>query len=405
MRIAIHTQYYPPEMGAPQARLSDLAKWLVKRGHEVFILTAMPNYPLGKFYPGYGSFFRREEADGIHIIRTCIYPSNSIRPTSRLFNYFSFVFSSLVFGAVALPKVDYIFTETPPTFLGITGWLLAKLKRARWILNLSDLWLESVKDFGFLGEEDLVYRLLLRMSQLFYRKAWLVTGQSKEILTEIRRQVPSARLHHLSNGADPHFFHPEKREKKIRDCYLKAGEVGFVYAGLHGFFQGLDQILLAADRLKEDSVRFLFFGDGPEKEKLVKMTDRLRLANVDFYPPISHQQVPSIIASMDVALVPLKAAIHGSVPSKIYEAMASGTPVLLAANGEAKEIVQGSGAGVAVPPGNIEDLVRSIRDMASHTEVRRKMGEAGRRAAEKFYDRFEIAQEFETILLGREGWE
>jgi glycosyltransferase involved in cell wall biosynthesis len=107
---------------------------------------------------------------------------------------------------------------------------------------------------------------------------------------------------------------------------------------------------------------------------------------------------------MDVALVSLKAAIHGSVPSKIYEAMASGTPVLLAANGEAKEIVQRSGAGVAVPPGNVEELVRSIRKMASHTEWRRKMGEAGRRTAEKFYDRLEIAQEFETVLLGREGW-
>ncbi len=404
MRIAIHTQYYPPEIGAPQARLSDLARWLAKHGHEIYILTAMPNYPRGRIYAGYGGFFSREEEERIRIIRTYIYPTKRTSLTLRLLHYFSFVFSSLVIGATALPKVDYILSETPPIFLGITGWLLAKLKKARWILNLSDLWLESVKDFGFLREEKFPYQLLRRTSQFFYRKAWLVTGQSKEILAEIRRQVPSARLHHLSNGADPHSFHPKKREEKIRGRFLKVGEVGFVYAGLLGFFQGLDQILLAADRLKEESFRFLLFGDGPEKEKLVNMASRLGLANVDFHPPIVHQQVPSVIASMDVALVPLKGAIHGSVPSKIYEAMASGTPILLMANGEAREIVRGSGAGVAVAPGDIDELVRSIREMAFHPEGRREMGEAGRRTAEKFYDRFEIAQEFETVLLGREGW-
>jgi glycosyltransferase involved in cell wall biosynthesis len=403
MRIAIHTQYYPPETGAPQARLSDLAKWLAKHGHEVYILTAMPNYPRGRIHAGYGGFFHREEEEGIRIIRTYIYPTKSTSLTLRLFHYFSFVFSSFVIGSAALPEVDYILTETPPIFLGITGWLLAKLKKARWILNLSDLWLESVKDFGFLSEENFIYQLLRRTSQFLYRKAWLVTGQSKEILAEIRRQVPSARLHHLSNGVDPHAFIPEKREEKIRDRFLKAGEVGFVYAGLLGFFQGLDQVLLAADRLKEESFRFLLFGDGPEKEKLVNMASSLRLANVDFHPPISHQQVPSVIASMDVALVPLKGAIHGSVPSKIYEAMASGTPVLLMANGEAREIVRRSGAGVVVAPGDIDELVRSIREMAFHPEGRREMGEAGRRTAEEFYDRFEIAQEFETLLLGREG--
>ena len=243
MRIAIHTQYYPPEIGAPQARLSDLARWLAKHGHEIYILTAMPNYPRGRIYAGYGGFFSREEEERIRIIRTYIYPTKRTSLTLRLLHYFSFVFSSLVIGATALPKVDYILSETPPIFLGITGWLLAKLKKARWILNLSDLWLESVKDFGFLREEKFPYQLLRRTSQFFYRKAWLVTGQSKEILAEIpceSPELPPACLHHLSNGADPHSFHPKKREEKIRGRFLKVGEVGFVYAGLLGFFQGLD---------------------------------------------------------------------------------------------------------------------------------------------------------------------
>jgi colanic acid biosynthesis glycosyl transferase WcaI len=183
MRIAIHTQYYPPEMGAPQARLSSLARWLAGRGHEVFILTAMPSYPEGKIHPGYGGLFLREKKDGLTILRSAIYPSKSTRLLPRLLNYFSFLLSSFVVGLVALPRVDFLLTETPPPFLGLAGWVLARLKGARWIMNVSDLWLESVKDFGLLRERGLLYRLLRRMGRFLYRRdnrgrSWKRSGGS-----------------------------------------------------------------------------------------------------------------------------------------------------------------------------------------------------------------------------------
>jgi colanic acid biosynthesis glycosyl transferase WcaI len=403
MRIAIHTQYYPPEMGAPQARLSSLARWLAGRGHEVFILTAMPSYPEGKIHPGYGGLFLREKKDGLTILRSAIYPSKSTRLLPRLLNYFSFLLSSFVVGLVALPRVDFLLTETPPPFLGLAGWVLARLKGARWIMNVSDLWLESVKDFGLLRERGLLYRLLRRMGRFLYRRASLVTGQSREILEEIRRQFPAARLHHLSNGADSQSFHPGNKSREVRRRYLKDGEVAFVYAGLHGFFQGLDQILHAAGRLNGDPVRFLFFGDGAEKEKLRETARRLNLTNVDFYPPVAHQDVPSILASMDAAVVSLRGTIRGSVPSKIYEAMASEIPILLVADGEAEEIVTGAKAGLAVAPGDEEGLEGAIRAMAGNAGDRRRMGEQGRQAAERFYDRPRIAERFETALYALGG--
>jgi colanic acid biosynthesis glycosyl transferase WcaI len=403
MRIAIHTQYYPPEMGAPQARLSSLALWLAGRGHEVFILTAMPSYPEGKIHPGYGGLFRREKKDGLTILRSAIYPSKSTRLLPRLVNYLSFLFSSLAAGLLFLPRVDFLLTETPPSFLGLAGWVLARLKGARWIMNVSDLWLESVKDFGLLRERGLVYRLLRRMGRFLYRRASLVTGQSKEILEEIRRQSPGARLHHLSNGADSQSFHPGNKSAEVRRRYLKDGEVGFVYAGLHGFFQGLDQILQAAGRLNGDPVRFLFFGEGAEKKKLRETARRLNLMNVDFYPPVAHQDVPSILASMDAAVVSLRGSIRGSVPSKIYEAMASKIPILLVADGEAEEIVTGAKAGLAVAPGDEEGLAGAIRAMAGNTGDRRRMGEQGRQAAERFYDRSRIAEKFESSLYALGG--
>jgi colanic acid biosynthesis glycosyl transferase WcaI len=403
MRLVIHTQYYPPEMGAPQARLSDLAKRFVEHGHQVYVLTAMPNYPQGRIHSGYGGFFRREEQDGVSIIRTFIYPTKSVGVVRRLANYFSFFFSSLVLGTFLLPKVDFLITESPPLFLGISGWLLSRLKGARWILNVSDLWLESLRAFGVLREGNLINKLLNSMSHFLYRKAWLVTGQSKEIVAEIRRQVPSGQVYHLSNGVDVTSFHPKKRDEGIRQHYLRNGEVGFVYAGLHGFFQGLDQIIAAADRLREEPIRFLLFGDGPEKEAVVEMARDRQLTNVDFFAPVAKEHVASILASMDVAVIPLRKAIRGSVPSKIYEAMASNIAVLLVANGEAREIVEKTRAGIAVDPGDSDGLIRAIRELAFQPTECGRMGHAGRVAAENLYDRVKIAEKFEEVLLGTGG--
>jgi colanic acid biosynthesis glycosyl transferase WcaI len=401
MRLVIHTQYYPPEMGAPQARLSDLAKRLVERGHQVYVLTAMPNYPEGRIHSGYGGLLRREEQDGIPVIRTFIYPTKSTGAVRRLANYFSFVFSSLVIGAFLLPKADFILTESPPLFLGISGWILSRLKGARWILNVSDLWVESLRSFGVFRKGSLLDKLLTGMSLFLYRRAWLVTGQSEEIVSEMRRQVPGERVYHLSNGVDVSCFHPTKRDEAIRQRYLRDGEVGFVYAGLHGFFQGLDQIIVAADRLRDEPVRFLFFGEGSEKEALVRMARDRQLKNVDFHAPIAKDRVAEVLASMDVAVIPLKKEIRGSVPSKIYEAMASNMPILLVADGEARGIVEKAGAGIVVNPGDIEGLIQAVRMLASQPEDRTRMGRAGRVAAENVYSRIKIAETFEVFLMGK----
>jgi colanic acid biosynthesis glycosyl transferase WcaI len=399
MRIAIHTQYYPPEMGAPQARLSELAKYFATRGHEVHVLTAMPNYPQGKIFPGYGGLLCREGQDGISVIRTWIYPTKSPNLIKRLMSYLSFTISSFWGGIFALPRVDFLVTETPPLFLGITGWLLSKIKRARWVMNVSDLWPDSAKYVGMMSDQSLAYRALEGLANFLYRMAWLVTGQSREIVNEIQLRVPSLQVHHLSNGADTESFSPHKKTEEIRQRYLKNGETGFVYAGLHGLFQGLEQVLVAAGRLRERPLRFVLVGDGPEKERLVRKAQELDLPNVDFYPPIPHQEMPGVLASFDVAIIPLKSSIRGAVPSKIYEAMASGIPILLMANGEAGEIVRQTGAGVTAKPGRIDELIHLVNELAFHGERRKAMGKAGRLAAEIHYDRCKIAEKFEEVLL------
>ena len=400
MKIGILTQYYPPEMGAPQARLSHLAGEFARHGHEVVVLTAMPNYPLGRVYPGYGGIMRREKREGVSVIRSWIYPTQSVGLVRRLLNYFSFVASSTIVGSVALGKLDYLMTESPPLFLGIAGYLLALRTGARLIFNVSDLWPESAVRLGILGEGPSL-RAAEALERFCYRKAWLVTGQSAEILEDIHRRFPAVATYHLSNGVDTETFRPERRSVTARrDLLGDAGEGGClaVYAGLHGIAQGLGQILEAAALLRTNGLRVVLVGDGPEKETLVKRSRDLGLSSVKFLDPLAKEAMPELMASADVALVPLKVALPGAVPSKLYEAMGSGAPVILVAGGEAAAILRRSQGGIVVEPGDVAGLARALEKLAGDPALRESMAVQGRAAAVDLFDRKEIARRFMTHL-------
>jgi glycosyltransferase involved in cell wall biosynthesis len=403
MRIAIHSQYYPPEMGAPQARLSHLAGEFARRGHEVVVLTAFPNYPKGRVEPGYGGLFRREERDGISIIRTWIRPSQSVGLSARLKSYFSFVLSSLAVGWFTLGRLDVLITESPPLFLGIAGYLLAWRTGARWIFNVSDLWPESAVHLGAVSPGwglDAAYAL----ERFCYRRAWLVTGQSAEILENIHRRFPAVRTYHLSNGVDTQLFEPGLRDAKARRLLLDGAPEGAcvaLYAGLHGVAQGLDQILDAAAKLTDlPPVRFVFVGDGPEKHQLVQAARQRGLENVRFLEAVPRESMPALMASADLSLVPLKMSLPGAVPSKIYEAMGAGVPLVLIADGEAATLVRRSEAGMVVAPGDTAAVASAVRTLAGDPALRRRLGKAGREAALRDFDRRGIADRFIGYLEG-----
>ncbi len=398
MKLGILTQYYPPEIGAPQARLSELAREFVERGHEVFVLTGMPNYPGGRIYHGYGGIFRREERDGVSVLRAYIYPTKSLGMVRRLANYLSFVFSSLFVGTMALPRLDYLMTESPPLFLGITSYLLSRLKGARWIFNISDLWPESAVRLGLVGE-GWSLRAAYALEAFCYRKAWLVSGQSKEILEDIQRRFRHVPTYHLSNGVDTNLFRPEYRSPDVRHELAEGKSCVAIYAGLHGIAQGLDQILEAAACLQDlDDFRIIFVGDGPEKERLVNQARTMGLTNVRFLGPIPHEAVPGLLASADISLIPLKHRLPGAVPSKLYEAMGAGLPVVVVADGEAADTVREAQAGIVVSPGNVEALALVLRDLAKSAETRSRLGNRGRQAAVARFDRQAIVGAFINFL-------
>jgi colanic acid biosynthesis glycosyl transferase WcaI len=402
MRIVLLTQYFPPEVGAAQNRLSDLMRRVLQRGHEVTVLTAMPNYPSGRIHPGYGGLLRRETWEGMRIIRTFILTAERFGFVRRLASYFSFVLSSLVFGIVFLPRCQYLIVESPPLFLGISAYLLSRLKGARLIFNVSDLWPESAVSLNLLRAGSTAHRMGEYLEGFCYRKAWMVSGQSRGILENITGRFPQCRTWHLSNGVDVVRYGRNLRDEAFRKEFCPAGKTMVLYAGLHGLAQGLDQILDAAAAVGEDSgLVFVLVGDGPEKRMLEDRAGREKLTHVRFFSSRPAKEMPVLLASSDIILVPLKHDIPGAVPSKLYEAMASGVPVVLIVGGEAGNIVRTSGAGLVVEPGDIRGIVEAMRTLTAGPQDAVRCGENGRRAAEREFDRARIGERFVMELEAR----
>ena len=208
MKLLILTQYYPPETGAAQNRLHELAVRLKKLGVEVKVLTAMPNYPRMKVFDGYrGKCRDKEEIDGIQVHRSWIYVKTSKSIFHRLVNYFSFVITSFFAGWFRTGKADFILCESPPLFLGMSAYLLSRLKRAGMIFNVSDLWPESAEKLGLIRSKFLL-GMSKRLEECLYRKSVLVCGQTQGIVKNIADRFPDKRTYWLPNGADLAYYDP-----------------------------------------------------------------------------------------------------------------------------------------------------------------------------------------------------
>jgi len=403
VRVTILTQYYPPEIGAPQARLSELANALVRRGHDVTVLTAMPSYPVGKIYPGYGGLLRRERRDGTQVIRTAVFPTQRADFLGRLANYFSFACSAGIMGTFLLRRCEYLIVESPPLFLGLTGLWLSWRTRAAMVFNVSDLWPETAVRLGVVRAGSIGHRIAAWLEGLCYRHAAVVSGQTKTIVDSIAERFPECRTYHFSNGVNTSAFHPERRTAAARATLEgEGGEADAcvaLYAGLHGLAQGLDQVLEAAETLRTDpNLRMVLVGDGPAKEKLLQRAQARDLRNVRFLAPLPSGQVPPLVAAADILLVPLATHIPGATPSKLYEAMASGRPVVLVAAGEPAAFVREHRAGIVVAPGDGPGLVDALRTLSADPALRRELGANGRRTVEQLFDKGDIDKAFIEYL-------
>jgi glycosyltransferase involved in cell wall biosynthesis len=403
MRILFLTQFYPPESGAAQNRLSDMARRLSAAGHEVEVLTAMPNYPKGAVFHGYQHRAVLEERrDGVRVIRTWIFASPNSGFVHRLLTYFSFMVSSLIFGVRRVARPDVVAVELPPLFLGLSGYAISRLRRAKLVLNVSDLWPESAVAMGILRNRFLI-DLSTRLEEFLYRRSDLVTGQTEGIVQSVRSRFPKKRLGLITNGVALAAFHGPSRSEEVRKLRLEFGfgecfVVG--YAGLHGHAQGLETVLRAAQLLESvPEVIFAFVGEGPLKPDLIAFAGSAR--NVRFIEAQPSSRMREVLSTFDVAVIPLRrlALFRGALPSKMFEAMAAGLPLLVSIDGEARALVERSQAGIFVEPEDAQGLAQAILTLRRDPDRCRRMGENGRRHVAAHYDRASIAKQFEKLLL------
>ena len=403
IKILFITQYFPPEIGAPQNRLFELALRLQIKGMQISVLTAMPNYPEMRIKDSYkGKLFRFEEMYGLKVYRSYIFVKKTRSIFPRLLNYFSFVFSSFLTGLFKTKSYDFIFCESPPIFLGITAIILSKIKKAKLIFNVSDLWPESAEKLGLVTNKFLL-NITGELEEIIYKSSFLITGQTQGIVENISKRFPQKKIFWLKNGVDINSLNsvridPEWREKNnfnINDFLL-------IYAGILGYAQGLETIIYSAEKLKgHTGIKFIFFGDGPEKSKLVSLKNDLGLNNIYFNQPVSKKEIRQIIKSIDAAIIPLKKIelFKGAIPSKILEVLALGKPILLGVNGEARDLfIKSAHSGLYFEPENFEALTENILKLYNSRELLNELGKNGNIYIQNNFNSEKIAEDFLNLL-------
>jgi glycosyltransferase involved in cell wall biosynthesis len=404
MKILLLTQYFPPEVGAPQNRLFELAIRLQKKGAQVDVLTAMPNYPAMEIHPEFkGKIYLKEEMQGLKVFRSWIFVSKKKSIPFRLLNYFSFVFSSLFFGLFIKGKYDFLMVESPPLFLGITARLLAMQKRAKMIFNVSDLWPESAEKLGLVTNKRFLHWATI-LEEYLYRKSALITGQTQGIVRNIKTRFPQKEVYWLKNGVDMNFFDAAalKNSQWRQENGYQADQQLFLYAGILGHAQKLETILEAAALLKEYShIRFIMMGSGPEKDFLLSEKERLQLNNVDFIGVQPKSKMPEIVAAMNATVIPLRKLdlFLGAIPSKIFENLSMKKPIILGVDGEARELfIEDGKAGVFFEPENAQALADAVVKVASQPDLQRELGENGFRYVAENFERDKLASDFYEFL-------
>lgn len=403
-KILFLTQYYPPEIGAPQNRLSELAIRFARDGFEVSVLTAMPNYPLMEIMEGYKrKIFMKERSGNVIIFRAGIFVSKKRSVFIRLMNYFSFVLTSFFVGLIKVGKTDLIICESPPLFLGISAYGLKITKRARLLFNVSDLWPESAEKLGLIRNKTLL-SITRYLEEFIYKKSDLISGQTRGIVSDISRRNPGKRVFWLRNGVDPDLFNPDLSHKSLREEWnLNAEHFVAFYGGILGHAQGLEVILKAADLLRsEEKIRFVIAGTGPLESKLKELKESMKLSNVLFLPPYPKDKMQSVLASIDISIIPLKriSLFRGAIPSKIFETLAMRKPILLGVEGEAKELFIDTGkSGLSFIPEDDGDLAAKVKSLYGEKDLFSTAAENGYKYVRENFNRENIYREFLNFIL------
>jgi len=400
MRIAFLTHYFPPEIGAAQTRLHELAMRLAKNGDEVTVVTGFPNYPTGRIYPGYeGKRFLDEEMDGFRVLRTWVYAAPNAGFVKRILNHLSYAFSSVT-AARRLGRVDVFYVQSPPLFVGLAALMYRRVKRAPFVFNVSDIWPQSAIELGAL-RNPVAIRLAQMLERRIYHQAARITVPTAGIHRQLSaRGIPSEKLILLTNGVDVTAFQPaEPRRELAQQLGLDSASV-FLYAGTHGLSQGLDVILEAAKLTRNDRVLYVLVGEGADKDALVDKARGQAIGNVRFLPNQPKAMMPVLLNLAYASIISLRRldVFRSALPSKMFESMAVAKPLVAALWGEGAEMVETARCGLVVEPGDPRALRDAVEKLAADPELAKTLGRQGREYVVAHFDRDAIAERLRALL-------
>jgi len=364
LKILFLAHFYPPEMGGAAARLSGLARCMVKFGHAVTVVTGIPNYPGGRIYKGYRKrFVHKERLDGVSIFRTWVYFTPLKSSLHRIMNYISFMVFSIIVGIKLKKQFDIVIVSSPPLFIGLSGLFLSKIWHIPWIFDIRDIWPDIAVEAGEFNINASIVKIGRMITKLIYNTADHLTPVTISKCEKISGQgIEGNKITMISNGIDMNFINSRdsinwRKELGLENKYI------FIYAGLIGIAQGLDIIIDTANQLSElEQIHFLIVGDGIQKIQLVERTRQLELSNITFLGSQKRDKIPSLLRMADAAIIPLvNPAIRDAIPSKLMEAWGCKRPVILVASGESNRLVNKVSGGLTVEPGDLPSLLVAVK--------------------------------------------
>lgn len=394
MKIVYITQHFPPEIGAAQGRAYDMSSNLSTLGHELHMLTTFPNSMPTK------NFFKKERINDLTVYRSFRIKDTKKSSVRRLANYLSFMVSSC-FAGFFIKRPDIIYATSPQLFQGVTGYILSRIHRAKFVFEVRDLWVDFAELLGQFKNKRLL-NLARKLERFLYNKSdhiIVVTHGYKKRLIE--QGIPPEKITVVPNGVDPSKVTPLCQSINIKKQHSIEGKFLVLYAGNIGAAQGLGTILTAAEHLKDDpSIVFMFIGEGVEKQQLMDFAKSKQLTNVIFLDSKRKEELANYYRAADIGIVSLKKhpLFNITIPSKIFDYMSMSTPILIGVDGEARDIVEKHRAGYYFEPEDAKDFVRVLKHAQSQPDQLNKIRENVKQELLKSFNREIQAKDLSAAL-------
>jgi len=401
MRILFLSHYFPPEVNAPASRTYEHCRQWVQDGHDVTVVTCAPNHPRGTVYPGYKNrIYSSEQIEGIKVVRLWTYVTANEGFFKRSLNYVSYMVAVII-AAPFLASVDVVLSTSPQFFNGLAGYFVSRIKGAPWILEIRDLWPESILAVGAIHNKTII-RMLEYLEMFAYRKADRIVPVTDAFAHYMAKKgINREKIKVLKNGVDLGFYEVRSKDVAIQRELGIEGKFTASYFGTHGMAHHLETILEAAELLRQHKdIVFLMVGDGAERGRILKMRDERRLDNVIMLGQQAKARMPDFWALSDVSLVLLKKMdlFKTVIPSKMFESMAMKKPIILGVEGESRELLEAAQGGLAIEPENSRELAESILKLAKNPGLCDELGDSGRDFVARHYDRKVLARRYAASL-------